>query len=685
MELPEPLWELPSPGPPIVGACTSLPGFELDLVHMQQLGIPESLLANLADGVSLNFSSHPEPYYQGNHSSASRDLTSARTVHQDLMRLYDVGKLSDCGADCPVVCNPLGLVEKGSKIRVVVDASISGVNDCQDLIYFGLPTAESFLQQMRPGSFLCKLDVSDAYLKIPVRPDEARFLGVKDPLTGRFLQYNFLPFGSRNSGPLFCIVMAEVIKAIRREWDRYGVVAEIGNYSDDSMIVADSYGMCLQALAVAYTTFNQVGMFVKASKIEYPAQSMEFIGVLFDTVSHRLAVTEKRKAQLLASLQEILLCDRVSFGALETLIGRLTFAQTALLGIAPSMQSLYRFLPRRLTSWWGQKRQKSQVFPLSQLTRAALGSISDRLMDSSSRQLHVGPTGQFYLWNPSTARAELADVEIDTDASGDFGWGVRWIGGGESRAGQWSSQWLPVHINIKELYCILIALRWWGHSWAKIGSRVLAHCDSSAAVGCLNKLRSPSEGMGQLCIEINDLCLQHSIELVAVHKPGHLNVVPDALSRGLLAPWTTSFTLTARGVSHVCRVGRVRGCVQRLVLSAAAIRWCSPGNGTVVGILPSSGQIDTLRSLLALRLGHSTFQVLICVPAPSLSFISECWPSYRKYYRRQGFLRANSIGLIQRPDLSAEWDNGTSAVMNRMPWPLIILTFRGMMSSLIDM
>ena len=105
----------------------------------------------------------------------------------------------------------------------------------------------------------------------------------------------------------------------------------------------------------------------------------------------------------------------------------------------------------------------------------------------------------------------------------------------------------------------------------------------------------------------------------------------------------------------------------------------------MVGILPSSGQIDTLRSLLALRLGHSTFQVLICVPAPSLSFISECWPSYRKYYRRQGFLRANSIGLIQRPDLSAEQDNGTSVVMDRMPWPLVILTFRGMMSGLIDM
>ena len=110
-------------------------------------------------------------------------------------------------------------------------------------------------------------------------------------------------------------------------------------------------------------------------------------------------------------------------------------------------------------------------------------------------------------------------------------------------------------------------------------------------------------------------------ELVAVHKPGHLNVVPDAPSRGLLAPWTTSFTLTACGMSHVCRVGRVRGRVQRLMLSAAAVGQCSPENGTVVGMLPSSGQIDTLRGLLALR----------------------------------------------------------------MPWPLIILTFRGMMSSLIDM
>ena len=152
----------------------------------------------------------------------------------DLVRLYNLGKISDLREVQPTVTSPLGLVIKGAKVRTVLDASISGVNDAQALIYFPLPTARDIVEQLSPGCWVAKLDCAGAYLMTPIHPDEAHLFGVRCPLTGRYFQYNYLPFGARNSGPLFCILMAEIVKAVQREWKRFGIVAKIGNFSDDS-------------------------------------------------------------------------------------------------------------------------------------------------------------------------------------------------------------------------------------------------------------------------------------------------------------------------------------------------------------------------------------------------------------------------------------------------------------------
>ena len=52
------------------------------------------------------------------------------------------------------------------------------------------------------------------------------------------------------------------------------------------------------------------------------------------------------------------------------------------------------------------------------------------------------------------------------------------------------------HINLKELYCFLVSLRHFGKTWKRAGiERILAFSDNTPTVGCLNKLRSPSNGM----------------------------------------------------------------------------------------------------------------------------------------------------------------------------------------------
>ena len=162
MTLPEPLYRLPSvTAENLSGGRTEHPGYQFDLQRMRQLGFPEKLLQSLRFGVRFNFTSDPQKYYSGNHLSSRSTAAAKQVVHDDLLRLYNLGKLSDCGVDRPFVVNPLGLVLKPEKVRVVVDASISGINDMMNLIYFPLPTAVSAVKMMKKGCWMAKLDVHE--------------------------------------------------------------------------------------------------------------------------------------------------------------------------------------------------------------------------------------------------------------------------------------------------------------------------------------------------------------------------------------------------------------------------------------------------------------------------------------------------------------------------------------------
>ena len=686
MEVPTPLFELPPcTEPPVVGSRVGLPGFQFNLIAMQELGIPRALLQQLADGVRMNFVDQPSEFYKGNHGSASKSPQSRELVHQDLLRLYDLGKLRDLGDVRPAVCNPLGLVLKRDKVRVVLDASISGVNDCMDLIYYGLPTVRDVVQVLTPGCFVAKIDVSDAYLTVPVHPEEAHFFGVEDPVTGRFFQYDFLPFGGRNSGPLFCLVIEQVIEAVKREWLRHGIKARVGSFSDDSWIVAETFAECSAALGIACQVFQRVGMYVKPSKVVAASQVQEIIGVLFDTVNGLITITDDRKQQITRAIEELLSSASPQMEVFETLVGRLGFVQCAVSGLSPHMQQLYPLLPRRepsSLSVHGRGRRTCAPPPLclSDRSRKGLEAVRDRLTTAPVRYLHVGEDNFYYIWDRHTATSSRAEVEVDLDASGLHGWGVRWMGGDDSRAGRWSQGWLDRHINEKELYCTLISVRWWGKSWCRLGfRRVLIYCDNQTAVGCINKLRSPSSGLGRLCTELNGMCEQFHLELVAVHKPGYLNTVPDQLSRGTLAPWSGDYGLTSYGVTDLCRRLHVRGKVRNLSFleltsRPAPVRGLS---GTIaVGFAPHRDAVQTLRELLKLRRLFPGLRVAVCIPIHTFRFISELWGTFHRYYSMRSLWRTGARGVLNLPRLDLDHDDGSRVTLASNPWRVVVLMFK---------
>jgi hypothetical protein len=118
-------------------------------------------------------------------------------------------------------------------------------------------------------------------------------------------------------------------------------------------------------------------------------------------------------------------------------------------------------------------------------------------------------------------------VILGLDASSTIGWGATL---GEIHIqGKWNEEEATLHINWKELKAYHFALLQLGKELAQ--KIVYVKSDNSAAIHYINSGRGRMSNLSALAKQIRLLEVELSIESVAVHIPGKLNVTPDALSR----------------------------------------------------------------------------------------------------------------------------------------------------------
>ena len=118
-------------------------------------------------------------------------------------------------------------------------------------------------------------------------------------------------------------------------------------------------------------------------------------------------------------------------------------------------------------------------------------------------------------------------VVIDTDASGDIGWGAtckrKW------RQGQWTSVQSEMSINWKELYAYSRALD--EFSLYLHGKLIILKVDNTCAAHYVNFATGRINALAQLAKDIRHQEIQLACESVAIRLAGVKNVTADALSQ----------------------------------------------------------------------------------------------------------------------------------------------------------
>ena len=357
----------------------------------------------------------------------------------------------------------------------------------------GIHTLKNLL---KPGDWLAKVDLKDAYFSIPIHPDHRKYL--RFPLGERVYQFTCLPFGLASAPWVFTKTLRP-IAALARE-----LGLRVVFYIDDILLMVESKEKLRDQAAGLVYLLQCLGFTINTEKT---TQSMGFLGFTVNTTSMELSLPPE-KLKIRAEARKLLGVEPIPAQSLARLVGKMN----ATTEVIPPAPLFFRHLQMDLSAALQAAEQDYET--------------EVRLSPGSREELTWWDT-HMVRWNGRSMLIKDQDFTIDSDAS-ILGWGASCQG--LSTGGPWSEREKTRHINCLELLAATLALKTFAKN--KTGLNVLLRIDNTTAVAYINNQGGTvSEDLVHLTCNLWMWCLERNIHIHAEHVPGCLNVVANRESR----------------------------------------------------------------------------------------------------------------------------------------------------------
>ena len=477
-------------------------------------GFREYLLRGIQEGFRVGYN-----YERGSCTRAKSNMLSAaqnpEVVEQYLAKEVRLGRVvGPMRADAlpGVQVSRFGVIPKShqpGKWRLIVDLSHprgASVNDGIEpelctLRYTSVDAAVRKLVALGPGAEMAKFDVESAYRVVPVHPADRPLFGMM--WKGELFVDSSLPFGLRSAPKIFT-ALADALQWILTEQGIEGL-----HYLDDFLVVgrAGSHE-CGRSLHRALHLCGEVGLPIASHKTEGPGTKLCFLGIELDTEAGIARLPQEKLERLQAEIRRWAGRRSCTKRELLSLIGQL---QHACCVVKPGRTFLRRMI-----------QLASVAKELHHRIRLNVGFRSD-----------LQWWAQFLTpWNGVGMMSGITEsgfeVSITSDASGSWGCGA-FSSEGEWFQIPWPESWNGIHITVKELLPVIVAIALWGHRWR--GKAVKCWCDNAATVAIVNSGKSKMESAMHLIRSLFFVVARFNIIVRAEHIPGVKNVAADALSR----------------------------------------------------------------------------------------------------------------------------------------------------------
>ncbi len=466
-----------------------------------------------AFGFSLEYTGHRVARDSECLASA---LERPQVVQQKLSNEIALGRVAGPFSGRPLTnlqCSPIGLVPKHepNTFRLIHHLSFptgQSINDfiCRDsctVHYASFDRAVGLAVEVGSGAWMAKVDVKSAFRLLPVAPADYELLGFS--FNGSFYYDKCLPMGCSIS----CSLFEKFSTFLECKVKLFSGSRFLTHYLDDFLFVGASKAECTRLLVTFERACAELGVPLAREKTVGPVQIITFLGLEIDSIHGQVRVPQAKVTAVAAQIQQALSRRKISLVCIQSIVGSLNFLCKA---VAPGRA----FLRRLIALTHGLSRPHHRV-------RISKGARLDLLAWLEFLTHFNGVAVFSSVWQSNEA------IDLFTDAAGSIGYGAyfngKWV------RGLWSEELLnnPPSIAFLEFFPLLVALFCWAPLLA--GKRVMFHSDNFAVVHIINKKSSHCSQIMCLVRPFVVHCLKFNILIKAVHVPGKLNVIADALSR----------------------------------------------------------------------------------------------------------------------------------------------------------
>ncbi|KAL2077680.1 hypothetical protein ACEWY4_027184 [Coilia grayii] len=190
-------------------------------------------------------------------------------VEAELERLFQQGVISPVQfSDWATPIVPV--IKKNGGVRICGDFKVT-VNPALRIEHYPIPRIEDLFASLSGGHRFSKLDLSQAYLQVPVNMGSRKYLTITTH-KGMFC-YNRLPFGITSAPSIFQRIMDQVLQGL----------PNVHCFLDDILVTGRDDAHHLRNLEAVLSRLEKFGLRVQKEKCEFFRSSLEYLGHIIDS------------------------------------------------------------------------------------------------------------------------------------------------------------------------------------------------------------------------------------------------------------------------------------------------------------------------------------------------------------------------------------------------------------------
>lgn len=368
--------------------------------------------------------------------------------------LLQVGAISKCKSRSDQYLSNIFLIPKpNGKMRFILN--LKSLNKFINTNHFKLEDLRTLIKIISKNSYLCTVDLKDAYFLIKINKDDRKFLRFQ--FMDSIYEFNVLPFGLNTAPYVFTKIMKPVIKLLRT----CGYLSTI--YLDDICLIGSDYQACYRNLNITRRLLNSLGFIINNEKSSFiPSQTCKFLGFIIDTKHFHVSLPQEKIKRIKSEIIKLSTLKRCKIRTFASFVGLLVSA-------CPAVEYGWLYTKSFERCKYLNLKNTNNFEAFMNIPTSLKCDLEwwDRTIDHPICKIKV----------------DQYALEIFSDAS-TTGWGIAC--GDQRASGLWSEDEADRHINFLEILAAFIGLRIFAKYLSN--SQVLLRIDNTTAISYVNRM-----------------------------------------------------------------------------------------------------------------------------------------------------------------------------------------------------